>query len=446
MFPGDTHSKSDFTAAMFGQDTIDDDPYALNDGSKIAVVGGGPTGSFFSIFASQMAGKLDRKLDITIYDPKDFNKTGPSGCNRCAGMISELLVQTLAVEGINLPESVVWKGINSYQLHTTRGTVSIATPSLEKTIAAVYRGSGPKGIVNKEKESFDRFLLEMAQNEGAVHEPVKIDRVRYRDGKPVLMSRNREIEQVDLVVGAVGVNGMKSRIFEDMGFGYREPRTVKAAIGEMRLSEEIILEHFGNCIHIFLLPIRNIKFAAMVPKGSYVTLCALGQDMDANTLTDFLKHPVVRAFLPDRVSHELHCRCLPKMNIKAPKIPFNDRVVMCGDAGSTRLFKDGLGASYIMGKAAAVTAVLHGVRKSDFQKNYYPIYRSLIVDNRFGRSLYSVIELYKRYGLLTSGMLAVVQEEQDNPKDPKRFSSILWNMFTGNERFRNIFHINNFYY
>ena len=40
MSPGDTYSKSDFTAAMFEQDTIDDDPYTLNDGSKIAVVGG----------------------------------------------------------------------------------------------------------------------------------------------------------------------------------------------------------------------------------------------------------------------------------------------------------------------------------------------------------------------------------------------------------------------
>jgi hypothetical protein len=33
------------------------------------------------------------------------------------------------------------------------------------------------------------------------------------------------------------------------------------------------------------------------------------------------------------------------MNVEAPQKPFADRVVICGDAGSTRLFKDGIGAA-----------------------------------------------------------------------------------------------------
>lgn len=67
------------------------------------------------------------------------------------------------------------------------------------------------------------------------------------------------------------------------------------------------------------------------------------------------------------------------MNVIASTIPFTDRVVICGDAGSTRLFKDGLGAAYIMGKAAAKTAVFHGVGKQDFQKGYHPVYKSIII-------------------------------------------------------------------
>jgi len=432
-------SKSDFATYLAKQALADSGPYALEDGSRIAVVGGGPTGSFFSIFALKLAKMLDKKLKITIYDPKNFTKDGPAGCNRCAGIISELLVQTLAVEGINLPDSVVWKGINSYQLHTTKGSVSIATPSLENTIAAVYRGGGPKGIIGEDKESFDDFLLGQAVDEGAVHVPLKIEGIEYNGGKPVLFSQGREMQQADLIVGAVGVNSSKSGIFREVGFGYEEPRTIKAAIAEISFDEEIITKHFGNSVHLFLLPLKNLKFAAMVPKDTYLTLCILGHDLNADTIKDFLDHPVVKEALPKSVSYKLGCRCLPKMNIKAPKIPFTDRVVMCGDAGSTRLFKDGLGAAYIMGKAAAKTAVLHGVSKQDFQEHYYPVYKNIIVDNWFGSSLYFLADFYKNYGLLTRWMLEIVREEQSDPKDPKRLSSVLWNMFTGNERFRNIF-------
>src|SRR5512135_3476991 len=94
------------------------DTFQLEDGARIAIVGGGPTGSFFSIFALKMARMVGKELNITIFEPKDFTKTGPAGCNRCGGIISELLLQTLAVEGINLPDNVVRKGINSYRLHT----------------------------------------------------------------------------------------------------------------------------------------------------------------------------------------------------------------------------------------------------------------------------------------------------------------------------------------
>ena len=164
------------------------DDFVLQDGSCIAVIGGGPSGSFFSIFALKMARMLGKELNITIFEPKDFTKDGPGGCNRCGGVISELLVQTLALEGITLPDSVVQRGINSYQLYTDFGRTSIATPAHEKTIATVYRGGGPKGTIGDDKDSFDKFLLDMAIEEGAAHEKIRVDRVEYANGKPVLYS------------------------------------------------------------------------------------------------------------------------------------------------------------------------------------------------------------------------------------------------------------------
>jgi flavin-dependent dehydrogenase len=416
-----------------------DHDYILKDGAHIAVIGGGPAGSFFSIFALKMAKLLGKELNITIFEPKDFTEDGPRGCNRCGGVISELLVQTLAVEGINLPDSVVRKGINSYMLHTHHGSVYIASPSLEKSIATVYRGRGPKGIIKKDKESFDNFLLSLAVKEGAVHNPIKIDRIEYKNKRPVLFSQDQKIQEAELVVGAIGVKSQTSKILEDLGFGYIKPETITASVAEIGMDRSIVSEYFGDSIHLFLLPNKDIKFAAMIPKGTCVTVCILGNNIRADTLNEFIDNPVVKSVLPKTIPYKIDCRCLPKMNVRAPKIPFTDRVVICGDAGSTRLFKDGLGAAYIMGKAAAKTVVFHGVRKEHFQQEYYPVYKSIIIDNHYGRYLYAIIDIYRKNRILTKGMLEVVRKEQQDSNNRRILSTILWDMFTGNERYKNIF-------
>lgn len=417
----------------------DTSSYVLKDGAHIGVIGGGPSGSFFSIFALKMAKMIGKELNVTIFEPKDFTKDGPGGCNRCGGIISELLVQTLAVEGINLPSPVVRKGINSYNLHTEHGDVYIATPHFEKTIATVYRGGGPKGMIGEDKESFDHFLLNEAVKEGAVHKPLRIDHLEYKDKKPVLFSQKNEIMETDLIVGAFGVNSTTPKIFKEIEFGYEEPHTITAAIAEISMSPDVVSEYFGNSIHLFLLPDQGVKFAAMIPKGPYVTLCILGKDMNAASVDDFLDRPVVQNALPKTAPYRIECRCLPKMNVGAPKKPFADRVVVCGDAGSTRLFKDGLGAAYLMGKAAAKTAVFEGVHSRHFEKNYYPIYKSIVIDNLFGKYLYSIMDIYRKNRILTNGMLRVVLKEQRRSGNHKALSSILWDMFTGNELYKKIF-------
>ena len=415
------------------------DPFVLEDGSHISVIGGGPTGSFFSIFALKMAKMIGKDISVTIFEPKDFTRDGPLGCNRCGGVISELLVQNLAIEGIILPDSIVQRGISSYKLHTDHGSVHIETPTFERTIATIYRGGGPKGTTGKDKESFDNFLLNLAIREGAHHVSARIDRIEYKNGRPAIYSKEEKISGPDLVVGAIGIKSQTSKLFEDIGFGYSRPATVTAAIAEVEMDKSIISDIFGNSVHLFLLPIRGIKFAAMIPKGTYVTVCILGDNMDVNMVDEFIRHPAVKAVLPEEKQFRIGCRCLPKMNIRAPAVPFTDRVVVCGDAGSTRLFKDGIGAAYVMGKAAAKTAVFQGIGRQHFQKEYYPVYKSIVSDNLFGRFLFSVTDIVKKYRPLTKGMLNVVQQEQEDPDSPKRMSSILWDMFTGNERYRNIF-------
>tara|TARA_B100000315_G_scaffold10811_1_gene10543 strand:- start:222 stop:461 length:240 start_codon:yes stop_codon:yes gene_type:complete len=65
----------------------------LQDGAKIAVLGGGPADSFFSIFAPKLAKQIGRDIDLTIFEQKSFLNEGPSNCNMCVGVVSDSLVQ-----------------------------------------------------------------------------------------------------------------------------------------------------------------------------------------------------------------------------------------------------------------------------------------------------------------------------------------------------------------
>ena len=102
--------------------SVDDEAeLTLKDGSRVAVIGGGPAGSFFAYFVLKMAQAVDLELAVDIYEPRGFSRCGPAGCNHCGGIVSESLVQILASEGIVLPAEVVQRGIgqNAHQSDLT---------------------------------------------------------------------------------------------------------------------------------------------------------------------------------------------------------------------------------------------------------------------------------------------------------------------------------------
>ena len=79
------------------------DSMQLDDGARVGVIGGGPAGSLFSIFVLDMAQRMGIDVEVDIYEPRDYTKPGPAGCNMCGGIISESLVQALAAEGMETP-------------------------------------------------------------------------------------------------------------------------------------------------------------------------------------------------------------------------------------------------------------------------------------------------------------------------------------------------------
>lgn len=157
--------------------------------SKIAVIGGGPAGCFFSYFLLDLAERAGMDLHVDIYEPKDFSRFGPAGCNHCGGIVSESLVQILSTEGVNIPSKVVQRGIDAYILHTDVGSVNIATPLHEKRIAAMYRGAGPLGTKDAKWESFDRFLETLNLDKGSHFIREQVQHIAFDQDRPQVVTR-----------------------------------------------------------------------------------------------------------------------------------------------------------------------------------------------------------------------------------------------------------------
>jgi len=177
------------TSVVDSFSSLSDDEEAglsLSNGSRVAVVGGGPSGSFFAFFLLKMAAAIDLDIEVDIYDPRSFSRRGPAGCNHCGGIVSESLVQILATEGINLPPSVVQRGIESYVVHMDVGSVAIQNQVGEQRIAALYRGNGPREGDESPWESFDGYLQELAVQKGASVVRKLITDIDWRSGFPWL--------------------------------------------------------------------------------------------------------------------------------------------------------------------------------------------------------------------------------------------------------------------
>jgi len=409
----------------------------LKDGSRVAVIGGGPAGSFFAFFLLKMAEAIDLDVGVDIYEPRSFQHCGPAGCNHCGGIVSESLVQILAAEGINLPPEVVQRGIESYVVHMDVGSVAIRSPAGERRIAALYRGNGPRDGADTPWDSFDGYLQAMAVERGARVVRRLITRVEWRDDKPWLFGADGEEDAYDLVTVATGVNSNFLRLLEDLPAHVVPPKTTRTYICEFRSTQEDVYAVLGNAMHVFLLTIPRLEFAAIIPKGEFVTVVMLGDDLDQELVHEFLSDPVVQRCFPTEATPCV-CSCSPLINMGANKRPYGDRVVLIGDSGITRLYKDGIGAAFRTAKAAASTAVFQGISAEAFERNYWPTCRGIARDNAIGKVIFGTTTLFKMSRVSRRGILRMARREQEDPVASPHMSSLLWNMFTGSAPYREI--------
>ncbi len=416
------------------------DDLLLDDGSRVGVIGGGPAGSFFTTFLLDMAERVGIQVAVDVFEPRDFDRPAPIGCNMCGGIVSESLVQNLAAEGINIPETVVQRGIDSYMLHTDVGSVRIETPLQEMRIAAVYRGPGPRDIAERKWGSFDHHLQKLTETRGAQIVNDRAVDVTWVDGRPEVKTKDNFCRRYDLLAVAVGVNSPALKLFEAMDIGYQRPETTKTLIREYYLGEEIISEALGSSMHVFLLNLPRLEFAALIPKGDYVTMCLLGDEIDKNLIDAFAGSPEVRAVMPPAWQvEERSCQCQPRINVMGARKPYGDRLVFIGDCGVARLYKDGIGAAYRTAKAAARTAVFNGVSEEAFAGHFRPACDRITKDNRVGKITFAFTRQIQSYKFARRALLRMTREEQTNGGPAPRMSSVMWDMFSGSAPYTDIF-------
>jgi len=419
---------------------LEGEPHAtLNDGARVAVVGGGPAGSFFCYFLLDMAERVSLDVQVDLYEPRDFWGGGPASCNMCGGIISETLVQNLALEGIDLPSTIVQRAIDSYVLHMAEGSVRIETPIDEMRIAAVYRAGGPRDVKGIEWGSFDGYLQMLAVKKGAYLRQERVEDIEIGTSRPSVTPKGGEAETYDLVVVAVGVNSTTLKQLGKSGLKYQPPETTKTFLREFHFPTEVMDRHLGSSMHIFLPDIPNLEFAAIIPKGIYASTCLLGEKIDNAMLKSFMDLPQVSDCMPPEWDKNTNsCQCAPKINVRGASKPFANRLVAIGDAGVTRLYKDGIGAAYRTAKSAAATVVFQGVEEDDFRRHYWPTCRVIEKDNSFGRFMFGVSDLIKRYSWARRAVLQMVSREQAKAGQNRQMSMVLWDLFTGSASYRDI--------
>jgi hypothetical protein len=132
------------------------------------------------------------------------------------------------------------------------------------------------------------------------------------------------------------------------------------------------------------------------------------------------------------------CACSPLINMGGMRRPFADRLVLIGDSGVTRLYKDGIGAAFRTAKAAAATAVFQGISAAAFHSHYWPACKAIDRDNAIGKLIFAVTNIFKWSRWSRRAIFRMTGREQQGQGSP-HMSTVLWNMFTGSAPYREIF-------
>ncbi len=439
---------------------------SLRDNDSIAIVGGGPAGSFFAIHLLQEANRLHRPLNVVIVEKRGLTDLGGDGfqcqgCNFCAGGISPRLHEILDEHGLVVPEEVIQGRIDYVWIQGHWKNFRLRVPK-GMQMYSVFRGSLPSRRSGR-PGGFDAFLLGEAVKKGARILYGKVEAVAYAaSGMPRLIVRTNTGEEVLLeaafVTIATGINSHGGRDYRDdaliaslkrLNPAFVPGKSRKAFIFELEVGEDYLARHMHRKIYFVEYASKHLalEHTALVPKGRFLTVAMIGKCVDEASLPkdsqqivhDFLTLPQIERILPDLAAATIACACAPRMTVTTARSPFGDRFAIIGDAVGSRLNKDGLFSAHVTASRLAQTVLHDGVDRRALAEGYGKAIKWLAEDNRFGRVVFGMSRVAFTWPLLSRiTYQAFATERKLRDEHSRPLNNVLWKIASGTADYREV--------
>ena len=322
-------------------------PLRLENGARIAVLGGGPAGAFFAIHLLRDARNEDLDITVTIIEERvtldlNGNIQAFKGCNFCAGVISPRLQEALAECDIALSQEVVAESFSHIWIHGFWKNFPLRVPVGQK-LFSVFRGSLPpdrKEVPQGVSRGFDEFILQRAIGEGAkviagevlkIHDASPPFRNKkdlgirnhmgcLRTNRPCLTIKTSmgdflSIES-DFVSICTGINPNREKHKENPFWkSYRRinplfisPVTSAALIFELKPGRAYLKKHMDRELYLIISGAGSLHLdhVALIPKGEYLTVALAGKSVDKylspeetdQIIHNFFSLPHIQTILP----------------------------------------------------------------------------------------------------------------------------------------------------
>ncbi len=459
--PAREHSRASTSGPRFSPQ-----PRRLQNGARIAVVGGGPAGSFFAHHVLREAGRLNRHIEVLIVEKHGTYDAGfdclqSRGCNFCAGGISPRLNEILDAQGLIVPDEIIQGRIDHIWIQGQWKNFRLRVPE-GMEMYSVFRGSLP-GRRGGGAPGFDAFLLGQAVRDGARLVHGDVQSLFYdASGLPCLSLRTTAGEEdsieADFVAIASGINAHCGLDYRDdplvASIGRLNPsfvpgRSRRTLIFELDVGTEYLERNMHREVYFIEYGSKTLalEHIALVPKGGFLTVALMGPCIDKATLPgdsqrivrEFLALPQIARILPGISTAPVACTCFPRMTVTTARSPFGDRFAIVGDAVGSRLNKDGLFSAHVTASRLAQTVLHEGIDRESLARVYGETVKWLAEDNRYGRMVFAasrVAFMRPLVSRITYQAYATEYKVRDESNRP--LSMVLWKIASGTADYREV--------